>query len=83
MGNYNGSCKELKLTTSQTRGKLGVLLIHAGNVKQMMMAYLAVQCMTVVKAFKNQCIPRKNLLFERYKLWQIKRDENEPVLLPH
>ena len=33
----------------------------------------------VLKAFKDYCQPRKNILYEQHKFWNLKQEEGEPV----
>ena len=33
----------------------------------------------VLKAFKDYCQPRKNILYKRHKFWNLKQEEGEPV----
>jgi len=33
----------------------------------------------VLKTFKDYCQPRKNILYERYKLWSLQQQEGESV----
>ena len=33
----------------------------------------------VIKAFKEYCTPRRNILYERHKFWSLKQEEGETI----
>ena len=33
----------------------------------------------VIKAFKEYCTPRKNILYERHKFWTLEQQEGETI----
>ena len=66
--------------------KIGIMLTHAGKEAREIYKTLPWESAgdnmkfdKVLKAFKDYCQPRKNILYERYKLWSLKQEDGESV----
>ena len=66
--------------------KIGIMLTHAGKYAREIYKTLQwaedgdkMKFDKVQKAFRDYCQPRKNVLYERHKFWNLQQDEGETV----
>ena len=66
--------------------KIGIMLTHAGKEARTIYKTLPwsepddkTKFHKVLKAFRDYCQPRKNILYERHKFWNLQQEEGEPV----
>ena len=66
--------------------KIGIMLMHAGKEARKIYKTFhwaeegnAMKFNKVIKAFKEYCTPRRNILYERHKFWSLRQAEGETI----